>query len=185
MWGDKSMLILVIGGSGSGKSEYAENLILQLAKGNKDSRLYYLATMKVYGEEGLKKVERHRKLRAGKGFETLEQTENIEMCIRKSEKDSIVLLECMSNLVANEMFADDGIISESDVVKNITKDIDKLADYYKDMVIVTNNVFDDGVKYDDATMGYIRSLGKINQYLAKKADKVIEVVAGIPVMLKE
>ena len=41
------------------------------------------------------------------------------------------------------------------------------------------------IKYDEATMSYINSLGKINRQLAKMADKVIEVVAGIPVMLKE
>ena len=179
------MFILVIGGSGSGKSEYAENLILQLAKGNQNKKLYYLATMKVYGKEGLEKIERHRKLRSGKGFETLEKTEDIAECISGSEKGSIVLLECMSNLVANEMFTDSEIKNEGDVAKKITAELEKLADYYGDMVIVTNNVFDDGIEYDETTISYIRCLGKININLAKMADKVIEVVAGIPVVVKE
>ena len=56
------MIHLVIGGSGSGKSEYAENLL------EDSQRKYYIATMQVYEEEGRKKVARHRRLRAGKVF---------------------------------------------------------------------------------------------------------------------
>ena len=63
------MMVVVTGASGSGKSEYAEGVAVKLAgKGD----LYYLATMRVYGEEGVRRVERHRKLRAGKGFQTAE-----------------------------------------------------------------------------------------------------------------
>ena len=52
-------MILVIGGSGSGKSAYAEKVALECQK---EKRHFYLATMHVFGEEGQKKVERHRKL---------------------------------------------------------------------------------------------------------------------------
>ena len=65
------MFILVTGGSGSGKSEYAENL-LEDSPGK-----YYIATMQVYDAEGRKKVARHQRLRAGKGFQTIEQTRDI------------------------------------------------------------------------------------------------------------
>ena len=69
------MMVLVTGASGSGKSEYAEGVAVKLAgKGN----LYYLATMRVYGEEGARRVERHRKLRAGKGFQTVECPVNVD-----------------------------------------------------------------------------------------------------------
>ena len=62
------MIVVVTGASGSGKSEYAEGVAVKLAgKGD----LYYLATMRVYGEEGVRRVERHRKLRAGKDFKRL------------------------------------------------------------------------------------------------------------------
>ena len=60
------MITLVLGGSGSGKSAYAEHLLD--GKTNK----YYIATMQVYDAEGEKKVARHRRLRAGKGFVTIE-----------------------------------------------------------------------------------------------------------------
>ncbi|MFR4969360.1 MAG: bifunctional adenosylcobinamide kinase/adenosylcobinamide-phosphate guanylyltransferase [Lachnospiraceae bacterium] len=71
------MILLVTGGSASGKSEYAENRALQLAKAEQ-KKLIYLAAMKPFGEEAAKRIERHRQLRAGKGFETVERYTDIE-----------------------------------------------------------------------------------------------------------
>ena len=62
------MLILVSGGSGSGKSEFAEGLVVSSGL----SERMYLATMQVWDEESVRRVERHRQMRAGKGFATLE-----------------------------------------------------------------------------------------------------------------
>ena len=62
------MITLVTGGSGSGKSAYAEDVAVS-AEGTEK---YYIATMQIYDAEGERKVERHRKLRAGKGFTTVE-----------------------------------------------------------------------------------------------------------------
>ena len=67
------MITLVTGGSGSGKSEYAEGLILD----SPCSRRFYVATMIAYGKEGRDKVERHRVLRKGKGFITIEKPRNV------------------------------------------------------------------------------------------------------------
>ena len=67
------MLVLVIGGSGSGKSAYAEDCVVRLSGEN--SR-YYLATMQIYGEEARARVERHRQLRKEKGFYTIDSADN-------------------------------------------------------------------------------------------------------------
>ena len=61
------MLCLVIGGSASGKSEYAERHVCALP-----GRRIYAATMQPFGEEGRQRIARHRKLREGKGFVTIE-----------------------------------------------------------------------------------------------------------------
>lgn len=61
------MFILVTGGSGSGKSEFAENIAMKLG-----GKMLYVATMKPYDDECLKRIERHRKMRDGKGFRTVE-----------------------------------------------------------------------------------------------------------------
>ena len=100
-----------------------------------------------------------------------------------SEKKS-ALLECMSNLTANEMFTKDGMKSEEEVVEKIVSEIQTLSQKLDNLVIVTNNVFEDGVIYDAGTMEYLRALGRINAALARLADRVAEVVVGIPVELK-
>ena len=95
------MFTLVTGGSGSGKSEYAE----ALAAGCSCKNRWYLATMEVYGAEGRRKVERHRRQREGKGFETLECPRGLKnIRIPGDPQDTAILLECVSNLAANEMF---------------------------------------------------------------------------------
>ena len=94
------------------------------------------------------------------------------------------LLECMSNLTANEMFTKDGMKSEEEVVEKIVSEIQTLSQKLDNLVIVTNNVFEDGVIYDAGTMEYLRALGRINAALAHLADRVAEVVVGIPVELK-
>lgn len=100
------MFHLITGGSGSGKSLYAEEQTLWMSKQNEKQKAgnpcIYIATMKPYGEETLKKIERHRQLRAGKGFLTAECYGRLDrICL---PENSGILLECMSNLAANELY---------------------------------------------------------------------------------
>ena len=193
------MITLVTGGSGSGKSAYAESLLSSC-----EGIRYYIATMQIYDAEGEKKVERHRKLRAGKRFLTIESPMNVgkiefacageaeqaqyrqeaERKVQGSSEKKSALLECMSNLTANEMFTKDGIKSAEEVVGKIVSEMQILSQKLDNLVIVTNNVFEDGVIYDTGTMEYLKALGRINAALARLADRVAEVVVGIPVELK-
>ncbi|SHI59386.1 bifunctional adenosylcobinamide kinase/adenosylcobinamide-phosphate guanylyltransferase [Pseudobutyrivibrio xylanivorans] len=170
------MITLIYGGSSSGKSAYAEDYVCQSNCKNR----YYLATMQAQDDESLERIERHRSLRAGKEFITLEQPYDIANTIKTSE-DCIILLECMSNLVANEMFRDGKVNSESYTVDKIIKDIKTLDEKVSQLVIVSNDVFEDGLEYDDYTKEYLRALGKINAEIARMADKSVEVVVGIGV----
>lgn len=174
-------MTLIIGGSGSGKSAYAEEL-LSHSEGKKK---YYIATMQVYDAEGEKKRERHRKLRKDKGFVTVEQQTEIGTAVEKMEHgEKAALLECISNLAANEMFA--GAIPETEevVTERIIRGIEHLNRELSCLVIVSNNVFEDGKDYDAATMAYLRAMGKINEKLAEMADEVVEVVVGLPIVVK-
>lgn len=193
----KRHIVLITGGSGSGKSAFAENLVLE----QEAEHRYYLATMQVYGAEGRERVMRHRKLRQGKGFETLEYPTDIADCIGKiyQPADAVVLLECMSNLVANEMFTETGTIQQELVIQKIRQHLQKLFETAGYSIIVTNNVFEDGKcnpyinglrgyaayeNYAPETIAYIEALGKINIWLAEQADTVYEVVAGQAVCWK-
>ena len=171
------MFCIVTGGSASGKSEYAESLAI-----SSDARQrFYIATMKPWDEEGHRRIQKHRAMRAGKGFETLEI---YGRCADLSvvHKDSTVLLECLSNLTANIFY--DPIYADKDLAQMITKDILDLKKRVKDLIMVTNEILSDGITYDPETTCYMQILGQVNQNLAREADRVIEVVYGIPVEIK-
>ena len=169
------MLTLIIGGSGSGKSSFGEELAQK-----SNSKLCYLATMIPYGDEGKRRVERHLKLRKGKGFETIEEymdIGNIDI-----PYGSCVLLEDLPNLVANNMFTKN---PQKDINMFIVNGIVQLYNKVENMIIITGDVFSDGEKYDSLTNKYIEILADVNNAVAKKADRVYEVVCGIDMLLKE
>lgn len=170
------MFVTIIGGSGSGKSEFAENTALKLGK----NRLIYAAAMKPYGEEGTKIIEKHRTMRKGKGFVTIENYVSLKSL--PVEEGDTVLLECMSNLLANEMFEKDGAGDES--VQEIIEGIKIVNRKIDNFIIVTNDIFSDGEKYSEETERYIRNLAEINKYIFKISDTVYEVVCGIPIKIK-
>lgn len=172
------MIYLVTGGSGSGKSNYAEQLLLTLGEGQR----IYIATMLAGNDpENLRRIEKHRQRRASMGFETIEcplGLRNIEI-----PEDSIVLLECMSNLVANEVFMEDG--AGIHTVNEILAGLDLLFERARHCIVVTNEIFSDGIRYDNTTSIYMQFLGALNQEIARVADQVTEVVYGIPVHFKK
>lgn len=179
------MFILVTGASASGKSEYAECRITAIHQ--EERHLLYLATMQPYGEEGRARVAKHRKQRALRNFETLEWYKNLEQATIPPDSD--VLLECMSNLAANEMFAENTIPEQLEEYTHkcedrILKGVEHIRKYSANLVIVTNEVFSDTLSYDETTLAYIRLLGHINAELAQMADEVVEVVYGIPLSVK-
>ena len=182
------MLVVVTGGSGSGKSVYAEKLLARLAEMQK-GQSYYIATMKPFGSEGQERVARHQKQRQQYGFITVEQYTRIGKTGIPSDGTVNVLLECMSNLVANEMFDDGNIRSVEELTRDITSGIEQLYTNCRNLVVVTNEVFSDGSGngngYDRETLEYSRCVGAVNRRLAKIADSVVEVVYSIPVIIKK
>jgi len=167
------MLILITGGSKCGKSALAEKILSEYT-----TLKYYIATMRPFGKDAHEAIERHRRMREGKGFVTVEKYTDIHEIIFPPK--SCALLECIGNLCANEMFEK----KECDTVDKILKGITNLQKYCSVLVIVTNQVGEDGIFYSHGTMKYIETMGKLNQRIAAKADCVVEVVFGIPVVLK-
>ena len=203
------MLHIVYGGSASGKSSYAESFAMSLQG---DGRLLYIATMYPYkwntteiDPETMQRIKRHRAMRADKGFDTVECYRHVEHIVAK--RQDVLLLECMSNLLANEMYlepdADAGSDAEktgiggnassgmsetlSPVSKKIVQALVDLSTRVQDLVIVTNDVFSDGgsLTYDESTREYVKNLAEINCALAQEAATVTEVVCGIPVIVKK
>ena len=170
------MLTLVLGGSASGKSEYAEQLVLEAGAGPR----FYIATMEPYDEECLRRISRHRAMRADKHFETLERY--TDLCGLEVPEDSILLLECMSNLVANEMFDESG--AKEGTVEAVVEGLHHLRKKARQLVVVTNEIFSDGLEYDPETKKYQAYLGAVNCRMAEEADGFYEVVYGLPLVRK-
>lgn len=171
------MTTLVIGGASSGKSEYAESLLKSVEK------KFYIATMQPFGEEAQQRIEHHRTLRANKGFATLEQfIELSDLTETQLPSGSSVLLECLGNLVANELFSPDGAKEKAE--NAILDGIKLLIGRCHHLVVVTNDVFADGITYSADTERYLTLLGRCNAVLAVQFDVVVEVVCGIPIVVK-
>ena len=196
------MVVLVTGGSGSGKSAFAEEYLMCLS--TQAETKYYIATMQPFGEESLAKIRRHQRLRAGKGFTTIEQSRDLTKAAQRIAKPSnqfqeeavtinrpensvpfirdTALLECMSNLAANEMFEEKGAGEKT--VEAVLEGIKKLRSQVRHLVIVTNEIFSEAASYEGDTIRYQEYLGIINQNIGKMADEVVEVVYGIPIWHK-
>ena len=170
------MMTLVIGGAASGKSEFAEGLVLNA--GNLPR--YYIATMQPFDDECRARIRRHREMRAKKQFTTVECFVNLEQVTLPQK--GVVLLECMSNLAANELYSPDGV--GDDAVESIQRGIRRLKSQCQELVIVSNEVFSGGSNYEGDTLRYLRVLAEVNRMLAKEADTVYEVVCGVPVCHK-
>ena len=178
------MMMMVLGGAASGKSEYAERMALEMAGGDAH---YYLATMQPYGESGAFRVRRHRKLREGKGFVTMELTQDIAKAADLAEQPeyATILLEDLSNLLANEMFSLPPEQQKTEpLCSKIIADIACVKNTFKNLILVSNNIFEDGDSYDPSTIAYRNALGKLHVLLAPLCDRVTEVVVGIPKEIK-
>ena len=173
------MLLFVFGGSGSGKSEYAEKRILEAG----EMPRYYVATMEPFGEEGKKRIERHRKLRSGKGFVTVECATHLEG-LRLPEKGA-VLLEDLSNLLANEIWSENGRGWSQDLAEDICRSIERLADGQQLTVVVGNDIHRDGEPQTPEMEQYASLLAECQTRLAVLADEVVEVVCGIAIILRQ
>lgn len=168
------MLILVVGGSASGKSEFAENTAVSFG-----GRRIYAATMRPLGAASKKRIENHRLRRRDKGFETVERFTDIGAL----EVSGTVLLEDAGNLVLNEMFSGNGENDAASIAERIAEGLKRLNGKCENLVVVSDNVFEELRMYDDMTEKYINIAGTVNIRAAAFADRVYEVVCGIPTLI--
>lgn len=173
------MFVLVVGRNKSGKSRYAEKLCSELA-GN--GPLCYLATMIPYGdgEEGAGCVARHRRQREGYGFETIEHP--LRIAEVSPPRGAATLLEDVSNLLANNLFAEGG--RAGDAENEVVRDVEAFARKGEHLVAVSIAGLLPGGEFDGPTNHYIQTLNDINKRLFETADAVVEMRNGEPHLIK-
>jgi len=175
------MIIFVYGGSCCGKSEFAESLVT----GDPNPARVYIATMEIYDEESVRRVERHRKMRALKGFATVEAQRDLALAAGGVPAGATVLLECLGNLSANELFAPDGEHTAAEAEKKIIEGLAALSARCSRLVVVSNDIFSGDGEYGEGTLRYCETLAVLNRWTAEHADEVYEVVCGVPLRIKE
>jgi adenosylcobinamide kinase/adenosylcobinamide-phosphate guanylyltransferase len=171
---------LILGGARSGKSDYAQ----KLAK-KKGKRVLFVATAQALDDEMKARIAAHRKARPA-GWQTLEMTSGIGRHLgRMKDTGDVVVIDCLTLLLSNLM-GERG--SPSMTERRITREINELERAVRgsgaDFVIVSNEVGLGLVPDNPAGRQYRDLLGKVNQAVAGWADKVIWMVAGLPVKVK-
>lgn len=168
--------VLIIGYPDSGKSALAEKMVTEMS--DPDHRIY-IATMIPYGSEGRARIEKHRRMRAGKGFITIEAPYDIGDALKTVGEarnfnidDMTVLLECVSNLAANELF--ERHADPDEMIERICEDVRRIAEKARNLIIVSNH-FEIEESFDDETRRYADALDRLNEKLSLLADNTIRL----------
>lgn len=180
-------MIFIYGSASSGKSNIAENMAVKNAALT-DTKLVYIATMENESDAARERIRKHKKLREGKGFYTIEEMYKLSVH-NLSVLNKTVLVECISNLCANIYFRDmqENIADENDIermTEYVIKGIKMLSATANELYVVSNDIFCDGVIYDEWTTSYMKYLSNVNKELVNMCDEFYEVVNGIPVRHK-
>ena len=169
------MITVIVGGAGSGKSAYAERLASA-----RPGKRYYLATMQVRDKESGIRVARHRAMRAGKGFMTLEAPLALTKLVLPQPET--ILLEDLTNLAANERYDPAG--AGRWAADAVLHGVEGLSRQCVHLIVVGNELFCAGDRYDNSMRDYLRMLAEIHRRVAAWADNVCEVTAGLPLYYK-
>ena len=164
-------ITLVLGGARSGKSRYAESLIAALPP-----PWTYLATAEAGDTEMAARIATHR-ARRGPQWQTIEAPRDLVAAL-KSRETMPVLVDCLTLWLSNLMLAD------ADIDAEIARLEAALADTGAPVVLVANEV-GSGIVPDNPLGRRFRDLqGVLNQRMAARADRVVLVVAGLPLAIK-
>jgi adenosylcobinamide kinase / adenosylcobinamide-phosphate guanylyltransferase len=165
-------LTLVLGGARSGKSRHAESLITAAAP-----PWIYVATAQALDAEMTERIAHHR-ARRGTGWQTIEAPHDLSGAIAAAPPDAALLVDCLTLWLTNRMLA------EADTEAATTALEKALARRHTPTVLVSNEV-GSGIVPDNALARRFADLqGRLNQRIAARADRVVLVVAGLPLTLK-
>ena len=166
--------MITYGGVSSGKSEYAEELISM-----EFNKKIYLATMENTGEYAGKRVEKHLLQREGKGFFTIEEPRHIKDL--NIDEDDNILLEDLTNLLSNNLFNEAELKNNfKEITEEIFSDIITLKDRCNSVFIVGNDIFSTERNQSKELDIFIDCLYSLHTKIIEVADRVIEVVYGLP-----
>lgn len=182
----RGKLTFICGGVRSGKSAYAEQLLVDEARQN-GGRLVYIASGKATDSEMLARIERHRQDRAPQNWTTLEQPTKLEEVLSLIQPGDYVLWDCLTTWLANELYEgwetgapcikQSGCMEQK--VQKLYATIETLLATVKNLIIVSNEVLDELPSDYEETNHYRQWIGHIHQQLVATADTAIEMDYGL------
>lgn len=169
------MKVLLSGGCKNGKTSLGQEIACRLS-GNQAR--FYMATMIPYDEEDRRRVQHHIEDRAGMGFTTIESP--IDLAKDMTTADGTYLIDSITAWLLNSYYPD-GFDKEPDpnTEQRCLKELDRVLEKAEHIVFVTDDMYQEGVDYDDFTNDYVRTLAHLGCYLAAKCDLVLELSAGL------
>jgi adenosylcobinamide kinase / adenosylcobinamide-phosphate guanylyltransferase len=176
-------ILLITGGCRSGKSTCAQ----QLAESLPPPRLF-VATCPVTDDEMRRRIERHRTLRSGRGWETVEEPIDLAGVFRRNTEHGVLLVDCITLWINNLMHDaqhQSREITEDDVAERCGQMLQAAGECRGTTIFVTNEVGLGVVPENALARRYRDLVGRANQVIAARADAVTLVCCGIPVSLKE
>jgi adenosylcobinamide kinase / adenosylcobinamide-phosphate guanylyltransferase len=173
------MNIFISGGCKNGKSFYAQRIAKLLGK----DKLYYVATMAPTDGEDLDRISRHIEERRGWGFDTVERPIDIGGITKICDPGGSALLDSSTALLANEMFPAEGPF-RLDACEEVWTGIESVMNHFESVVVVSDFIFSDAAVYDDLTERYRSGLAWLDRRIAHRADVVIEISSGNPIVHK-
>lgn len=163
---------LVLGGAASGKSAFAESLILKSSHAR-----VYLATSRIWDSEMSAKVDAHKRQR-GPDWTTIEAPLAVADALHQVPAGAATLIDCATMWLTNQMLA------EADLAAAQAAFLDGLRAAPGPVVVVSNEVGQGIVPENALARRFRDAQGKLNQALAAEADLVVAVMAGLPLVLK-
>lgn len=168
-------LTMVLGGAASGKSAFAEALALGDTSAH---RRHYIATAQAFDAEMRAKITRHQQMRANDGWTTHEVALDVADHLASFTDSDVVLLDCATLWLTNQMMAEADLAQTSDALTAA------LAASAAHVIVVTNEV-GQGIVPEHAMSRHFREAqGALNQAIAREAGLVVQVIAGLPQVLK-
>ena len=178
------MLIFVTGGVRSGKSSFAERLAIERGNG---ARLHYIATGRRDDPEMSERIMHHQKRRHASGLQwrLWEVSVNLADVEKRIEKGSVVLLDCLTTWLNNELFSDwNETFDHADTVRTMMLDAISTLQSSRTLIVVSNELVYEPITEDRTTFTYVKLLGNLHQVLVQMAEEAYLCEYGIPILMK-
>ncbi|WHX42698.1 bifunctional adenosylcobinamide kinase/adenosylcobinamide-phosphate guanylyltransferase [Mesobacillus sp. AQ2] len=185
----QSSLIFISGGVRSGKSRFAEVLAGRMET-EYSGQLHYVAAGQPGDVEMRERIMRHQQDRelSGLKWRTWEIPRNLSPLSTLLTKNDIVLLDCLTTLLNNEFFHEDGQWEKADfpkmIVTKVMNELRQVAQQARTFIVVSNEVLGEAIGDGRLVFTYAQVLGQIHQALIKEADYAYLVEAGLPILMK-